>query len=91
LRCSTQKPVATPRPDGEYRATMVAWSRIPQSERKLVIDALEREAERFEQDALKMQTAAQKLGRPSLVEHQELRADAFRAAIDALNGIPNDT
>jgi hypothetical protein len=67
---------------------MMEWSSIPEVERKLVIEALEREAERLELDALNMQTAAQRLGRPSLVERQELRANAFRAAIDALTALP---
>ena len=60
------------------------WSSIPEDERQTVLDVLEREAERLEQDAVQMQVAAQRLGRPSIVERQELKANAFRAAIDAL-------
>jgi hypothetical protein len=63
------------------------WSSIPQEERQSVLDVLEREAERLEQDAVQMQVAAQRLGRPSIVERQELKANAFRAAIDALRAI----
>jgi hypothetical protein len=66
------------------------WTSIPPDERRLVIDVLEREAERLEQDALNMQAAAQRLGRPSIVEHQELKANAFRAAIEALAGIAHE-
>jgi hypothetical protein len=63
------------------------WSSIPEEERQSVLDVLEREAERLEQDAVQMQVAAQRLGRPSIVERQELKANAFRAAIDALCAI----
>lgn len=63
------------------------WSSIPEEERQSVLDVLEREAERLEQDAVQMQVAAQRLGRPSIVERQELKANAFRAAIDALRAI----
>lgn len=63
---------------------MVDWADIPEDERRRVIEVLEREAERLENDAVQMQTAAQRLGRPSLVERQELKANAFRAAIERL-------
>jgi hypothetical protein len=63
------------------------WSNTPEEERQSVLDVLEREAERLEQDAVQMQVAAQRLGRPSIVERQELKANAFRAAIDALRAI----
>jgi hypothetical protein len=67
---------------------MLDWSTIPEDERKLVIDVLVREAERLENDAMNLQVASQRLGRPSLVERQELKANAFRAAIDALRSLP---
>lgn len=63
---------------------MVNWADIPKEERARVLDVLAREAERLENDAIKMQTAAQQLGRPSLVERQELSANAFRAAMALL-------
>ena len=61
---------------------MMDWSSLPEEERKTVLEVLEREAERLEQDAVQMQVAAQRLGRPSIVERQELKANAFRAAIE---------
>ena len=60
------------------------WEEVPGSERVNVIAVLEREAERLEQDAVQLQAAARQLGRPSLVERQELKANAFRAAIEFL-------
>jgi hypothetical protein len=64
------------------------WEEVPGSERVNVIELLEREAERLEQDAAHLHVAARQLGRPSLVERQELRANAFRAAIDFLMRTP---
>ncbi len=64
------------------------WANIPEDERKLVIDVLEREADRLEKDAMNLLLASQRLGRPSLVERQELKANAFRAAIEALRSLP---
>ena len=64
----------------------MGWSELDETEKQLVFDVLEREAGRLERDAVNMQQAAKQLGRPSLVERQELRANAFRAAIAALGG-----
>jgi hypothetical protein len=64
------------------------WEEVPESERANVIAVLEREAERLEQDAEQLQAAAKQLGRPSLVERQELKANAFRASIDFLMRAP---
>jgi hypothetical protein len=64
--------------------TSMKWEEVPESERANVIAALEREAERLEQDAEQLQAAAKQLGRPSLVERQELKANAFRAGIEFL-------
>ncbi len=62
----------------------MSWQEFPEDQRALVIDVLTREAERLEREAVQLQQAAQHLGRPSLVERQELRANAFRAAIELL-------
>ncbi len=62
------------------------WNEIPPDAKGPVFEALEREADRLERDAVHLQNAAQQLGRPSLVERTELRANAFRAAIEALGG-----
>ncbi|MFO0566640.1 MAG: hypothetical protein U0263_13310 [Polyangiaceae bacterium] len=62
------------------------WDELTDEAKALVFEALSREAERLERDAVNLQAAAQRLGRPSLVERQELRANAFRAAIEALGG-----
>jgi hypothetical protein len=64
------------------------WNEVPGSERVNVIAVLEREAVRLEQDAAQLQGAARQLGRPSLVERQELKANAFRAAIEFLMSAP---
>lgn len=64
----------------------MGWSELDDTEKALVFEVLEREAMRLERDAINMQQAAKQLGRPSLVERQELRANAFRAAIEALGG-----
>jgi len=64
------------------------WEQVPESERANVIAVLEREAERLEQDAVQLQAAARQLGRPSLVEPQELKANAFRASIEFLTRTP---
>ncbi|MCA9593018.1 MAG: hypothetical protein KC776_06890 [Myxococcales bacterium] len=64
----------------------MAWADFPEDQRALVLDVLTREAERLEREAVQLSQAAQRLGRPSLVERQELRANAFRAAIDLLTG-----
>ncbi len=63
------------------------WKGMPAEERQAVFEVLEREAARLEQDAAQMQAVAERLGRPSLVERQELKANAFRAAIDALQAL----
>jgi len=60
------------------------WDELEDEQKALVIDALEREAGRLERDAAQLLDAATRLGRPSLVERHELRANAFRAAIDVL-------
>ncbi|MCC6902757.1 MAG: hypothetical protein IT377_27540 [Polyangiaceae bacterium] len=62
------------------------WNDFSDEAKAPVFEALEREAERLERDAVNLQRAAQQLGRPSLVESTELRANAFRAAIQALGG-----
>ncbi|MBI3206913.1 MAG: hypothetical protein HYZ29_35580 [Myxococcales bacterium] len=64
------------------------WNELPAEAKALVFEALEREADRLERDAMNLQRAAQQLGRPSLVEGTELRANAFRAAIETLGGPP---
>lgn len=60
------------------------WDELEEEQKGLVIDVLEREAGRLERDAAQLLDAATRLGRPSLVERHELRANAFRAAIDVL-------
>lgn len=60
------------------------WDELEDEQKALVIDTLEREAGRLERDAAQLLDAATRLGRPSLVERHELRANAFRAAIDLL-------
>lgn len=60
------------------------WEQVPEAERANVIAVLEREAERLELDASHLERAAQQLGRPSLVERQVSKADAFRASIEFL-------
>jgi len=67
----------------EIEATM-RWEEVSESEQAAVLAVLEREAERLEQDAVQLQAAARQLGRPSLVERQELKANAFRACIEYL-------
>lgn len=62
------------------------WNELSDDAKTPVFEALAREAERLERDAVNLQRAAQQLGRPSLVESTELRANAFRAAIEALGG-----
>jgi hypothetical protein len=57
------------------------------AERQMVLDVLEREAERLESEAEQMLAVSKRLGRPSLVDRRELKANAFRAAIDALRAI----
>ena len=64
----------------------MGWTELDEAEKAPVFEVLEREAARLERDALNMQQAAKQLGRPSLVERQELRANVFRAAIEALGG-----
>jgi hypothetical protein len=66
------------------------WAESPDDQKALVFELLVREAERLERDAVNLQMAAQRLGRPSLVERQELRANVFRAAIAALGGPEED-
>ena len=61
------------------------WDELPEDQKSIVLEVLEREAERIERDAANLIQVAQRLGRPSLVERQELRADAFRAAIEYLS------
>jgi hypothetical protein len=62
------------------------WEEAPDDQKALVFELLIREAERLERDAMNLQRAARQLGRPSIVERHELRADVFRAAIAALGG-----
>ena len=64
----------------------MSWSELGEADKALVFEVLEREARRLERDAINMQQAAKQLGRPSLVERQELGANAFRSAIEALGG-----
>ncbi|MBX3128102.1 MAG: hypothetical protein KF718_15365 [Polyangiaceae bacterium] len=64
----------------------MAWAEQSEDQRQMVLVVLEREAERLEREAMQLQEAAQRLGRPSLVERQELAANAFRDAIDVLTG-----
>lgn len=64
----------------------MAWAEQSEDQRQAVLVVLEREAERLEREAMQLQEAAQRLGRPSLVERQELAANAFRDAIDVLTG-----
>lgn len=63
---------------------MPGWNDFPDDQRQMVIDVLLREAVRLEREAVQLQDAAKQLGRPSLVENTELRANAFRAAVDVL-------
>lgn len=67
------------------------WDEAPDDQKALVFELLAREAERLERDAVNLQQAAQRLGRPSLVERQELRANVFRAAIAKLGGASDDS
>ena len=62
----------------------MSWEDQPEDQQQLVIQVLEREAARLEREAVHMIQAAQQLGRPSLVERQELGANAFRDAIALL-------
>ncbi|MEZ4219841.1 MAG: hypothetical protein R3B13_02860 [Polyangiaceae bacterium] len=62
----------------------MSWTEQADDQRQMVLDVLQREAERLEREAVQMEAAAQQLGRPSLVERQELRANAFRDAIEHL-------
>lgn len=62
------------------------WDDLTYEEKAIVFAALEQEAERLEREAVHLQKAAQQLGRPSLVERTEVRANVFRAAIEALGG-----
>lgn len=73
---------------GTRRATRPAmlWNDLTDQEKALVFEVLEREADRLERDAVQLEKAAKQLGRPSLVERTEVRANAFRAAIEALGG-----
>jgi hypothetical protein len=60
------------------------WDELEDEQKALVMETLEREAARLERDAAQLLDAATRLGRPSLVERHELRANAFRAAMDVL-------
>jgi TRAP-type C4-dicarboxylate transport system substrate-binding protein len=62
------------------------WNELTEESKALVFEALAREAVRLENEAVHLEQAAKQLGRPSLVERTELRANAFRAAIEALGG-----
>jgi len=62
------------------------WQELSEEQKALVFEVLTNEAERFEREASNLEHAAKQLGRPSLVERHELRANAFRAAIEALGG-----
>ncbi len=64
----------------------MSWADQPEDQKQIVIQALEREADRLEREAVHMQQVAQRLGRPSLVDRQELGANAFRDAVDRLRG-----
>ena len=64
---------------------MAAWKEFPDDQRQMVLDVLRREADRLEREAVQLQDAAKQLGRPSLVESTELRANAFRAALEVLS------
>lgn len=66
------------------------WNELPDESKALVFEVLAREADRLEREAVHLEHAAKQLGRPSLVERTELRANAFRAAIEALGGEPVD-
>lgn len=63
----------------------MAWEDLDEEQRNGVIVVLTQEAERLEREAMQLQEAAQRLGRPSLVERGEMRANAFREAIEALS------
>ena len=66
---------------------MTDWESMDDTERQTVLDVLEREAERLESEAEQMMVVSKRLGRPSLVDRRELKANAFRAAIDALRSL----
>lgn len=66
------------------------WESLSDEQKAMVFEVLTQEAERLEREAVQLSHAAKQLGRPSLVERQELRANAFRAAIEALGGEPVD-
>jgi hypothetical protein len=63
----------------------MAWEDLNEEQRQAVLVVLAQEADRLEREAMQLQDAAQRLGRPSLVERGELRANAFREAIEALS------
>ena len=65
----------------------MAWRDVPEEQRQRVFDLLLAEASRLEREAVQMQQAAERLGRPSLVDRQELGANAFREAIEALRDL----
>jgi catechol 2,3-dioxygenase-like lactoylglutathione lyase family enzyme len=67
------------------------WGQLPREDQVRVLEVLEREAARLEQEADQLQVAAQRLGRPSLVERTELAANAFRSVIEVLNAIGGST
>lgn len=62
------------------------WDELQDEQKALVFEVLGQQADRLEREAAQLEHAAKQLGRPSLVERQELRANAFRAAIEALGG-----
>ena len=66
------------------------WNELSEEQKALVFEVLAGEADRLEREASNLEHVAKQLGRPSLVERHELRANAFRAAIEALGGEPVD-
>ncbi len=62
----------------------MSWNRISPELRTLVLEHLNREAERLEQDADRLSRASAALGRPSLTEDQLQAATAYREAIALL-------
>lgn len=62
------------------------WSSVPPETRRMVIEVLQQEATRREQEAQRGSGAAAALGRPSLLDAPLAVAAAFQAAIARLEG-----
>jgi hypothetical protein len=66
-----------------YRKEM-NWSSVSPEARRMVIEVLQQEARRREEEARRGASAAEALGRPSLLDEPLAVAAAFQAAIALL-------